>query len=105
MHQDAAYRVRSEAACFVSAAVNALCHAYESRLIPFVGELRRVMNDENLPAGCREMIPGRVKMTAQNITFADPPIGEEAIGRFGVGPILANQGNALAHGAPKAFQQ
>jgi hypothetical protein len=38
------------------------------------------------------------------IVFADDP-GEKAIGSLGVGPILANQKNALPHGAPDLSQQ
>jgi len=47
----------------------------------------------------------RLKVTGQNVRLADPVVGEETIGRFGVGPVLADQRNALAHGAPDLRHQ
>jgi hypothetical protein len=47
----------------------------------------------------------RLKMTGQNVRLANPLIGEKAIGSLGVGPILANQRDALPHGAPDLGQQ
>jgi hypothetical protein len=46
-----------------------------------------------------------LEVTSQNVRLADPVIGEETIGRFGVRPILADQRNALSHGAPNLPQQ
>jgi hypothetical protein len=42
-------------------------------------------------------------VTSQNVRL--PVIREKAIGSIGVGPILANQRNALPHGAPDLGQQ
>src|SRR6266567_1282203 len=47
----------------------------------------------------------RLKVTSQNVRLADPLVGEETIGRLGVGPILADQRNTLSHGAPDLSQQ
>ncbi len=44
-------------------------------------------------------------MTGQNVRLANPVIGEKAIGRLGIGPILANERNALTHSAPDPLKQ
>jgi hypothetical protein len=44
-------------------------------------------------------------MTDQDVGFTDPLVGEKAIGRLGVGPVLANQRTALPHIAPNLGQQ
>lgn len=105
MHQDAANRVRSHPAFLVPAAVDAFRRADEGGLFSLIDELRGVMEDQHRTAGCRKAIPRRLKMAAQDVCFADPLIRKEAVGRFGVRPILTNQGNALAHGAPDPLQQ
>jgi hypothetical protein len=63
------------------------------------------MQDQNETIGGDDTITSRLKMTGQNVRLADPVIGEKAIGSLGVGPILANQRNALPHGAPDLSQQ
>jgi hypothetical protein len=63
------------------------------------------MQDQNETIGGSNTITRRLKMTGQNVRLADPVIREKAIGGLGVGPILANQRNALPHGAPDLGQQ
>ena len=47
----------------------------------------------------------RLEVTSQNVCFADPAVGKEAISRLGVRPILADQRNALSHRAPNLLQE
>jgi hypothetical protein len=46
-----------------------------------------------------------MEMASQDVCFTDPLVGKKAIGRLGVGPILADQWNALPHGAPDLRQK
>ena len=73
------------------------------------------MKGQDWPADCRKTIARR-KGPPQNAFLTDPFIGEEAVGRFGARPVLANQGeysrlswqtkgNTLAYGVPDPFQQ
>ena len=105
MHQDAANRVRSQTTRLVLSAVYVLGYAYRLGFLSLVRELGRVMQDQNEIIGGGHTITSRLKMTGQNIRLADPVIREKAIGSLGVGPILANQRNALPHGAPDLGQQ
>jgi hypothetical protein len=44
-------------------------------------------------------------MPRENLVFRNPPVGEKAIGRFGMGPILAHQRNALTHAVRELLEQ
>jgi hypothetical protein len=46
-----------------------------------------------------------MEMARQNVRFIDPVIGEKAIRRLGVCPILANERNALPDVAPDPLKQ
>jgi hypothetical protein len=105
MHQDAANRVRSQATRLVPSAVYVLGYADRFGVLSLVREFGRVMQDQNETIGGDDTITSRLKVTGQNVRLADPVIGEKAIGSLGVGPILANQRNALPHGAPDLSQQ
>lgn len=63
------------------------------------------MEYEDEVVRCGRSIARRLKVTAQNVRLADPVVGEEAIGCLRVGPILADQRNAFAHGVPDLRQQ
>src|SRR3974390_1024232 len=60
------------------------------------GELRRVMEHQHEHVTGGDSLLRSLKMSAQNLCFADPVIGEKSIGCFRVGPILASPGNAPA---------
>jgi hypothetical protein len=49
-----------------------------------------------MPASRFKACARRVKVRAQDVAFAHALIGEESIGRLGVGPILARERNALS---------
>ncbi len=53
------------------------------------------MEHENQAVGGAYALAGRLKMSSRNIGLADPVIGEKAIGCLRLGPILADQRNAL----------
>ena len=74
-------------------------------LLSLIAELRGVVQHEDRAIGHRHPIARRLKMTGQDVRLADPIVGEQAIGRLGIGPILADQRNALPHGAPDLRQQ
>ncbi len=59
------------------------------------GKLRRVMENEDRAIAGGETVARCVEMAPKNIFFAHPVVGEEAVGRLRVGPVLAGQRNAL----------
>ena len=99
MHQQPADRVMAEPAGLVLAAVDALGEADQLRLFPLVGELGRVLQDQDRPAGRSHALTRRLEMALENSVFANPCVGKEPVGGFGVCPVLAGPGNGLAHRA------
>src|ERR1700756_3566308 len=57
------------------------------------------MEHEHGTGGGERALTSRLKVTGQNVRFTDPVVGEKTIGSLSIGPILAYQRNALAHGA------
>jgi hypothetical protein len=55
-----------------------------------IGEFRGVVEDQNHFLGGGEPITRGLKVPGKNLGFRDTPVRKEAIGRFGVGPILTN---------------
>jgi hypothetical protein len=85
--------------------VDALGDANELWPFALVGKLSRVMEHEN-KAICGRYAPARrLEMARQDVRFVDPVIGEKAIRRLGVCPILANERNALPDVAPDPLKQ
>jgi hypothetical protein len=105
VHQDAANRVRSQTPRLVPSAVDALRYPDRVRVLSSIGELRRVMEHKDGTIAGDRAAMRRLKVTGQDVRLADPVVGEKAIGRLGVGPILADQRNALSHGAPDLRHQ
>ena len=105
VHQDAANRVRSHAPGLVPSAVDALGYPDRVRALSLVGELGRVVEHKDGTTGGDRAVTRRLKVTGQDVRLADSVVREKAIGRLGVGPILADQWNALAHGAPDLRHQ
>src|SRR5215475_698901 len=97
--------MRSQAPVFGPSADDAIRGANRRMIFPLIGELGRVMEHKDLPIAGAHSITRRLKMPSQNVRLADAVIGEEAIGRLCVGPILANQRSTLTHGAPELRQQ
>ena len=61
-----------------------------------IGEFRCVMEDQNSGIGGSESIARGLKVSSKNLRFGDAVVGQKTIGGLGVGPVLANQRNALA---------
>jgi hypothetical protein len=94
-----------EATCLVATAVYVLGYADRLRTLSLIGKLGRIVQHKQEIVGGGRTITGRLKVTSQDIRLADPIIRQESIGRLGVGPILANQRNALSHSATDLRQQ
>jgi hypothetical protein len=73
--------------------------------LPPIGELGRVVENENKALRGSQAVTGGLKMTSENLPFADPPIGEEAIGGLCGRPVLARQRQARSHGPFQLFEQ
>ena len=67
----------------------------EAQIFPHVGELGRVVEHQNRASHASHALAGRAKVSAEDVSLANPFIVKEAIGSLGVGPVLARQGNAL----------
>jgi hypothetical protein len=63
---------------------------------PAVSKCVRMTHQEGAGT-CWDAVAGRLRMARQNIGFVDALIGEKAIRRFGVRPVLTSHGNALAN--------
>jgi hypothetical protein len=106
MHQNSASRMRFGAAGEISSTVgDALRNADQLRPLSLRGELCRVVKHKHKAVCCHCAVAGRLKMTGKNVRLTDPFIGEKAIGRLRIGPILANERYALTHGAPDPLKQ
>ena len=46
-----------------------------------------------------------IRRAGQNVRFADPVIRKEAVGCLGIRPILADERDALSHGASNLREQ
>jgi hypothetical protein len=89
----------------VASAVDPVGRTDGVRLLPAVGELRRVVQDEDRPIDGGRASPRRSKMSGENVAFVDALIGQEAIGRLGIGPILAGERDASPHGVAHLIEQ
>jgi hypothetical protein len=75
------------------------------RLISFIGEFRRVVENQNLPAYLRSSIACCLKMTRQNGLLVDALIGKKTVGRLRIGPVLAHEGDGLPRGTGDLSKQ
>ncbi len=106
MHQYSARRVHSGIAGQIPFAVgDTFRNPDQLRPIPLIGKLGCVVKHENRTVRCSYALTRRLEMTRQNICFADPFVGEKAIRRLGVCPILANEWNALPYVASDPLKQ
>ena len=95
MHQQPAHRVHALTAGFVLAAAHLCGEAHRFGAFALPGKLRRVMKNEDRAVAGGEPAPRCVEMAPKNLFFAHPVVGEEAVGRLRVRPVLAGQRNAL----------
>lgn len=105
MHQESTHRAQQATAILVLAAIQLVHDADLIAALPLVGEFRRVVQDQDRPVRRGEAVTCRLEMPFEDLGLADPLVGEEAVSRLGVGPVLASQRNALAHGVAHPLQQ
>lgn len=73
---------------------------HEFGMLPLIQEDRGVLQNQ-YRVGCgRETCSTSIKMPAQDIVFANPVFGEEAIGALGRSPVLTGEKDRLSHPAP-----
>ncbi len=87
----------AQPAFLILPAVHALCETDQLGLLALVGELRRVLKNQDWPRRRGEPVPRGLKVPLQDCVLIDSMIGEETVGGFGVRPILASSGNRLSH--------
>src|ERR671912_2606349 len=97
--------MHAEPALLVLAAVDAAGLADPLGPPPPVGELGRVVEDHDRAADAGGPIARRPEVAAEDLPLADPVVGEEAVGRLGVGPVLAGERDALPHRARHLDEQ
>src|SRR6516162_10212079 len=105
MHQNAADRMSAHAAGFVASAVYTLRDADRLRCLPLEGELCRVVQHEDPTLGRPGTLACRLKVPRQDIGFVDALVGQEAVSRLGVGPVLTGKRYALPHRPSDLAQQ
>src|SRR3954466_1989405 len=105
MHQDTANRMVTKPTILAAPAVHAFCKADRMWVAALVRELRGVLQNQDRSVALGAAAVGRRKMTAEDLALLNPWVGEEAIRRFGVGPILAGKGNAAAHSFAQSTEQ
>ena len=74
-------------------------------VMPIASDFSRIVQYRNETFGGGGTITCRLEMAGQNARFADPVIREETVGCLGICPILADERNALSHGASNLREQ
>src|SRR5271156_5139256 len=105
MHQNAARCVMPRAAFQIDAGYTEKCLADRFDVIALVGEFGRIMQHQNRTARDCGSIARCLKVTAENLHFADAIVVQKSIGRFSVRPVLAHQGYAVAGTRRQLLQQ
>nr|WP_247892731.1 hypothetical protein [Azospirillum baldaniorum] len=97
VHQQPTHGVHAEPALLALTTVDPDGLANLLRMLTLEGKLRGVLNDQDGAGGCGDPRACRIEVAGENIRVAHPLVGEEPVGRLGVGPVLAGQRNAVAH--------
>ena len=92
-------------AILVVAAIDGLRKSNVMRISALIGELGRVLKQQDWPVARSIPHLGRFKMTSQDLTFLHLRIGQEPVSRLGIRPILAGQRDRPAHSVAQAAQQ
>lgn len=90
MHQHSADRVMAPTAVLVPAAIDALGQANRASVRTLLGEFRRVLNEDRASTIIVTRARGS-EVTAEDIGFLHALVGEEAVGRIRVRPVLARE--------------
>jgi hypothetical protein len=105
MHQNSADGVVAQTPFLVASAIDAFGEPNVMGLAALVGELSRVLQQQNgAAAGIVPRASGG-EMPAQDIAFLHFAVREKPVGGFGVRPILAREWNRTAHTVAKLPQQ
>lgn len=91
MHQHSADRVMAPTAVLVLAAIDALGQANSARVRALVGEFRRVLNKEDQASTIIVTRSRGGEVTAEDVGLLHALVGEEAVGRLRVRPVLARE--------------
>ena len=106
MHQDAADGVMAHASLGIPAGRRLAQHAESLCTVALPGEFGRVVQHQHgsVANGGNALARG-AEMPSQDVSLADALVAEESIGRLGVGPVLADERDALAGGLGELSQQ
>src|SRR5690606_2496839 len=99
MHQEPAHRAHRATAVLILATVERMHDADLLGPLSLIGELGRVLQNQDGTLCCCEAAARRQEVTGKDLLLADALIGKEAIGCLGISPVLAGQRNARTHGA------
>ena len=105
MHQDAADGVVQRAALLVLAHVRLIHDPHRSYIGAVKGEFRGVVQHQNQRAAAADSISRCLKVPAQNLLFVNARVGEKAVRRFGVSPVLTRPRNASPDVVRELFHQ
>lgn len=105
MHEDPAHRVVAKPALFVASRVDGLREAKLAGMSPLVGELGRVLENEDRPMAGGIPRVRRRKVAGEDLAFLDLGVGEEPVGCLGARPVLAGERDRAAHPVAQAGQK
>ena len=106
MHQQAAHGVVAHTPLGVTSGVGLAKHSDGLGAVALPGELGRVVQHQHRRvAGGGNALARGTEMPGQNVGFADAFVAQEAVGRLDVGPVLADQRDALARRLGELPQQ
>lgn len=76
-------------AIFVLTAVQLVHDVDLIAALPLIGELRRIVQNQDWPILRGKALTYRAELPFQDLRLADPLVGEDAVSRLGVRPVLA----------------
>ena len=94
VHQDAANRIVQRAAFLIPARVRLVEDAHPGCVLAMKGEFGGVVQHQDHGCAGGDPLAGGLKMTAQNLRFADSRVGEKPVRCLGVRPILTRPRDA-----------
>src|SRR4029450_10117721 len=105
VHEKATDRVHPEAAGFVLTAVHAAGDADRLGALALERELGGVLDHQNGAVRRGEAVARGLEMAGEDLRLADPIIGEEAVSRLRVRPVLACERQASPDRAPHTLDE
>jgi hypothetical protein len=105
MHQQAATGVMPQTAVAILAGHASLEHADGPDVLALETKFGGVVQNQHRLRLGQASSPSGLEMAGQQGGFADALVGEEPVSGLGVGPVLANQGDAFADPRRQLLQQ